>query len=590
MKKLVDKSMMGQSWVMMDSIDFGAKTDFGEDLVRNILVGRGVCARDEIERFLSPTIREYMPDPYVLRDMDVASHVIADAVVARKKIAVYGDYDVDGITSTAVFVKYLRALGMDVIWHVPTREGEGYGLNIAAVDEIADSGADILVTVDCGISCVDEIEHAVARGLRVVVTDHHSPDEVLPTAAAAIVNPKRADDTSGLNYLAGVGVAFLTLVALNRELRDRLKNDARHELLSQINLMDYLDLVALGTVCDTMPLVGLNRALVATGLKVLDARKNIGVRVLMDVAGARHASVYVAGFVLGPRLNAAGRLDSATPALELLLTDNPLVARALAEKLDQMNRDRIDIQNAIMLGATEQAEQCCKNGKHSLFVCGDNWHGGVMGIIAGRLKDRYNRPSCVATRIDGVINGSGRSVANVDLGRIIHDALARGIVTEGGGHAAAAGFSLMVDKENEFREFLEKSVSQQLGNNPITPQVVVDAELDASGATMNLVQKLSVLAPFGQGNPEPELVLNGAKLQYATIMGNGAHLRGVVRTSMGTTVNFVGFNLVGTPVGDFLLDDANINTTISMLGRLKDNEYNGRHTAQFMLEDIAVGV
>ncbi len=588
MKKLVDKSMLGQAWVMMDSIDFGANTDFGEDLVRNILVARGVVARSDIEKFLNPTIREYMPDPFVLCDMARAAHIIADAVIARKKIAIYGDYDVDGITSTAIFVKYLRAIGVDTIWHVPTRDGEGYGLNIAAVDEIATAGANLLVTVDCGISCVREIDYANERGMTVVVTDHHSPDEKLPNAAA-VVNPKRVDDTSGLNYLAGVGVAFLTLVALNRELRNRL-DDERQELFSKINLMDYMDLVALGTVCDTMPLVELNRAFVATGLKVLDGRRNLGVRVLMDVAGVKHASVYVAGFVLGPRLNAAGRLDSAKPALELLLTDNPLVARALAEKLDQMNKDRIDIQNAIMLSATEQAEQCCKKGKCSLFVCGDNWHGGVMGIIAGRLKDRYNRPSCVATRVDGVINGSGRSVANVDLGRIIHEALACGLVTEGGGHAAAAGFSLMADKENEFCEFLEKSVAQQLGDNPITPEIVVDAELDASGATMNLIQRLSVLAPFGQGNPEPELVLNGASLQYATVMGNGAHLRGAVRTSLGTTVQFVGFNLVGTPVGDFLLDDANINTTISMLGRLKDNEYNGRHTAQFMLEDIAVGV
>jgi single-stranded-DNA-specific exonuclease len=338
-----------------------------------------------------------------------------------------------------------------------------------------------------------------------------------------------------------------------------------------------------------MSLVGLNRAFVATGLKVLDGRRNLGLRVLMDVAGVKHASVYVVGFVLGPRLNAAGRLDSAKPALELLLTDNPLVARALAEKLEQMNKDRIDIQNAIMLGATEQAELCCKNGKCSLFVCGDNWHGGVMGIIAGRLKDKYNRPSCVATKIDGVINGSGRSVAKVDLGHIIHEALALGIVSEGGGHAAAAGFSLPADKEQEFCDFLEKSVAEQLGKDQIVPEVMVDAEMDASGANMDLVSKLSVLAPFGQGNPEPELVLNGAVLHYATVMGNGSHLRGVVRTSLGTQVAFVGFNLVGTPVGNFLLDDANTNTTISMLGKLKDNEYNGRHAAQFVLEDIAIG-
>ena len=589
MKKLVEKSMMGQSWVLMDGIDFGAKTGLTDDLVKSILAKRGIVEPRDVEKFLAPTIKDYMPDPFVLHDMDVAARLIADAVIDNKKIAVYGDYDVDGITSTAIFVKYLQSLNVDVIWHVPTREGEGYGLNIDAVDKLADDGADLLITVDCGVSCVAEVARAKERGMAVVVTDHHLPDEKLPLADA-VVNPKRKDDTSGLTYLAGVGVAFLTLVALNRELRGRWRNDEEKSTqLAKINLMEYLDLVALGTVCDTMALVGLNRAFVSVGLKVLEGRKNLGLRVLMDVAGVRSISVYVVGFVLGPRLNAAGRLDSAKPALELLLTDNPLVARALAEKLNQMNKDRIDIQNAIMMCASEQAEKCCKNGRCSVFVCGDNWHGGVMGIIAGRLKDKYNRPSCVATRVDGVINGSGRSVANVDLGRIIHEALALGIVTEGGGHAAAAGFSLSVDKEQDFCEFLEKAVAAQLGDNPITPEVMVDAELDASGANMQLVSKLAVLAPFGQGNPEPELVLTGAKLQYATVMGNGSHLRGVVRTSLGTQVSFVGFNLVGTPVGNFLLDDVNQNTTISMLGQLKDNEYNGRHTAQFVLEDIAVG-
>ena len=587
MKKLVEKSVLGQAWVLPDCIDFGAKTDLGDDLVKKILASRGVTNADEIARFLSPTIKEYMPDPFVLKDMDVASRIIAEAICTDKKIAVYGDYDVDGITSTAIFVKFLRSLGIDAIWHVPTREGEGYGLNISAIDELCNAGAQVLVTVDCGISCIKEIEYAKQRGMTVVVTDHHSPDNILP-GADAVVNPKRQDDSSELNYLAGVGVAFLTLVAVNRELRNCLTGD-KCALQSKINLMEYLDLVALGTICDTMSLVGLNRAFVATGLKVLDGRRNLGLRVLMDVAGVKHASVYVVGFVLGPRLNAAGRLDSAKPALELLLTDNPLVARALAEKLEQMNKDRIDIQNAIMLGATEQAELCCKNGKCSLFVCGDNWHGGVMGIIAGRLKDKYNRPSCVATKIDGVINGSGRSVAKVDLGHIIHEALALGIVSEGGGHAAAAGFSLPADKEQEFCDFLEKSVAAQLGKDQIVPEVMVDAEMDASGANMDLVSQLSVLAPFGQGNPEPELVLNGAVLHYATVMGNGSHLRGVVRTSLGTQVAFVGFNLVGTPVGNFLLDDANTNTKITLLGKLKKNEYNGRVSPQFMIEDIALG-
>ena len=582
MKRIVEKSMLGQAWVLPAySDDDLAGVD---NLVDKILASRGIT---DAEKFLNPSIKECMPNPSVLMDMDLAARVIADAIVAGEKIAIYGDYDVDGITSTAVFVKYLREIGADVIWHLPTREGEGYGLNVTAVQEIADAGAKILVTVDCGISGNEEVDFAKQLGMRVVVTDHHSPDLVIPNADA-VVNPKRADDTSGLEYLAGVGVAFLTVVAVNRELKSRALSVDLSRKIESLNLMNFMDLVALGTICDTMPLVGLNRAFVATGLKVLGLRQNLGLRVLMDIASIKKSSVYAAGFAIGPRLNAAGRLDSAAPALELLLTDNPLIAHSLAEKLHQMNQERIDIQNAIMLRAIEMADNCCAKGNCSLFLCGENWHGGVMGIIAGRLKDKYNLPSCVATKSDGVINGSGRSIPGVDLGKIIHDALAAGIVSEGGGHAAAAGFSLSAENEDAFCKFLENAVREQLNGQIPEREVVVDAEMDAGGATMRLVNKLNALEPFGQGNPEPTLVLHGAMLRSVTTMGNGSHLRGTIATSSGTNVSFVGFNLVGTPVGDFLLDDGNINAKIKMLGKLKENEYNGRVSAQFVLEDIAV--
>jgi single-stranded-DNA-specific exonuclease len=580
--RLVEKSMLGKAWV--SAYDDICGTD---DLLNKVLASRGIVSDADVEKFLSPSIKEYMPDPSVLKDMDVAAKIIADAIQKHKKIAIYGDYDVDGITSTAVFVKYLRALGINVVWHLPTREGEGYGLNNDAISEIVQDNVDLMITVDCGISGVQEVEFAKKAGLTVVVTDHHSPDAVVPDADA-IVNPKRIDDESGLSYLAGVGVAFLTLVAVNRELKSRDLDDDLAAKVSSENLLNYMDFVALGTICDTMPLVGLNRAFVSTGLKVLGLRQNLGLRVLMDLAAIKKPSVYAAGFALGPRLNAAGRLDSALPALELLLTDNPLIAHDLANKLHQMNQERIDIQNAIMLSATEMAEKCCQSGKCSLFICGDNWHGGVMGIIAGRLKDKFNLPSCVATKSDGQINGSGRSVAGVDLGKIIHDALAAGIVSEGGGHAAAAGFSLNEDKESEFCEFLERAVSEQLNGIVPQPEIVVDAQLDAGGATMKLVKQLNALEPFGQGNPEPTLVLHGAVLRHAVVMGSGAHLRGTVMTSAGTQLAFVGFNLVGTPVGDFLLDDANTNTKMMMLGKLKENEYNGRISVQFVLEDIAI--
>ncbi len=575
MRKIVEKSMLGKAWVLMD--DGFCDCD---DLLKKILCSRGV-SEQETQKFLNPSIKEYMPNPSVLKDMDKGAAVIADAIEKKEKIAIYGDYDVDGITSTAVFVKYLQALGVDVIWHLPTREGEGYGLNNQAIEEIAQQGAKLLITVDCGISCAAEVECAKNCGMKVVVTDHHSPDVVVPQADA-VINPKQIDDVSELSYLAGVGVAFLTLVAVNRELKKRGGG------LDNSELMNSMDLVALGTVCDTMPLVGLNRAFVATGLKVMGKRQNLGLRVLMDVAGIKKPSVYAAGFALGPRLNAAGRLDSAAPALQLMLTDNPLIAQDLAGKLHQMNQERIDIQNAIMLRATELAENCCAAGKCSLFICGENWHGGVMGIIAGRLKDKFNLLSCVATKADGVINGSGRSVPGVDLGKIIHDALAAGIVTEGGGHAAAAGFSLTADKEEQFCEFLEKAVMEQLHGEMPPAEVVVDAEIDASGANMRLVKNMKALEPFGQGNPEPTLVLRGATFRHASVMGSGAHLRGEVMTSRGERLQFVGFNLVGTPVGNFLLDDANTNTTIRLLGKLKENEYKGRVSAQFFLEDAAV--
>ncbi|MGN0917297.1 MAG: single-stranded-DNA-specific exonuclease RecJ [Candidatus Enterousia sp.] len=587
MKKIVEKSMLGRAWTLATYCDADNFSCPDDDLLHRVLSSRGICGDAAVQKFLNPSIKEYMPDPSVLCDMDNAARIIADSVLNGDKIAIYGDYDVDGITSTAVFIKYLRALGADVIWHLPTREGEGYGLNIAAIDDIANAGVKLMITVDCGISGIDEILHANARGMRVIVTDHHSPNDALPDAAA-VVNPKRIDDTSQMSYLAGVGVAFLTLVALHRELKERAIGELKARL-RDINLLNYLDLVALGTICDTMPLIGLNRAFVSTGLKVMGLRNNLGLRTLMDIAGIKKPSVYVAGFALGPRLNAAGRLDSASPALELLLTDNPLIAGDLALRLHTMNQERIDIQNAIMLDASNQAQQYCANGRASLFVCGDNWHGGVMGIIAGRLKDKYNMPTCVATRMDGVINGSGRSTSNVDLGKIIHDALAAGVISEGGGHAAAAGFSLPAENETKFCEFLEQAVIAQMDGCEIVQSVSVDAEIDASGATIDLIHQLNALEPFGQGNPEPTLVLQGARLHHAVIMGKGGtHLRGTVLTSRGTQLAFVGFNLVGTPVGDFLLDDTNTNTKIMLLGRLKENEYNGRVSAQFFVEDIAI--
>lgn len=573
MRNIVENSMLGRVWMLEDGCN-------ESDLVNQILCARGITDSESIKKFLNPTIKEYMPDPFVLKDMGIAAKLAADAILSGKKIAIFGDYDVDGITSTATMVKYLRELNIDVIWHLPDREVEGYGLNIESIEDFAKQGAKLLISVDCGISGITEVERAKELGMQVIITDHHNPEATLPNADA-IVNPKRNDDTSGLNYLAGVGVAFMFLVALNRELRNLGKE-------TQINLLDYMDFVALGTICDTMPLIGLNRAFVATGLKVLELCHNIGLCALMEVAGVKKPSVYAAGFAIGPRLNAAGRLDSATPALELLLTDNILIARDLAIKLNSMNQERMEIQNQIMFDAIDLADKCVAAGKCSLLLCKEGWHGGVMGIIAGRLKDKYNMPTLVATIDNGMINGSGRSIAGVDLGKIIHEGLIAGILSEGGGHAAAAGFTLPSENEDVFREFMENAVSKQLNGTSPKHDLVADAWLDAGAANIKLVRELALLAPFGQGNPEPLFILDGGTIAWVGVMGNGSHLRGNMRTNNGTLLPFVGFNLTATPVGEFLLDEANINRKIKMLGRLKENDHNGRTSVQFILEDIAV--
>jgi len=583
LRTIVEKSVTGKAWIENERANNKEQiANSDNDIVSNVLASRGITDPEDIRLFLTPSIKEQMPDPFVLTDMDRAVAIMADAIMQNKKIAIFGDYDVDGVTSTAILVKYLRGVGADPMWHLPSRGPEGYGLNTESIEEFAAAGASVLITVDCGISGAREVARAKELGMAVIITDHHSPDAALP-AADAVVNPKRADDTSGLTYLAGVGVAYLFLVALNRALRDRgfFTSDR-----TEPKIIDYLDMVTLGTVCDTMPLIGLNRAFVSTGLKVLDRRQNLGLRTLMSVAGAKSANVYVAGFVIGPRLNACGRLDSANPALELLLTDNAGTAGFLAAQLNDMNKERKDIEQAILIRALELAGAAQRAGRRCLFIVGENWHGGVMGIIAGRLKDRFNMPTCVATKSDVLINGSGRSTSMVDLGRIIHDALSAGVLTEGGGHAAAAGFSLDVAKQDEFAAFLESAVIDQMEGTAPRMEIAIDAEIDAGGANLKMVREMAALAPFGQGNPEPTLLLNGGELAYATIMGTG-HLRGSVRTSNGNLA-FVGFNMASTPVGKFLLDEANIGRKIKMCGKLKENEYNGRVSAQFVVEDVAI--
>ena len=579
MKKIIEKSILGNSWIACDGYDLLNIEE--KDLIKNILRNRGIEEKD-YDDFLNPSIRKYMPDPLGLKDMDKAVIIIADAIIKNKKICIYGDYDVDGITSTAIFVKYLKLLDVDVIWYIPERENDGYGLSVSALNELVDKNVDLVVTVDCGITGIEEVRYAKEIGLDIVITDHHNPDSFIPNADA-VVNPKRIDDNSNLDYMAGVGVAFLTLTALNRYLRDELK---LNEKIKNINLLNYLDFVALGTVCDTMPLIKLNRAFVSTGLKVINLRQNLGLSILMDLISIKTPNSYSLGFGIGPRLNAAGRLESAIPALELLLSDDETIANNLAIKLNDLNQERVSIQNNILMQAEEQAENIKKDYKYSLFISGDNWHGGVMGIIAGRLKDKYSLPVCVGTCKNGVINGSGRSISGVDLGKIIHEALSLGILKDGGGHSMAAGFSLDEKNKDKFKEFLEDSVKDQLNGEIPSYEIFVDAQINACAVNSNLLESLSNLEPFGSANNEPIFILSGLSVGSVYKIGDGKHIRGYFNTDKGN-LNFVGFNIANTALGNFLLDSINRNTKIKVLGRVKENNLN--NTVQFILEDLVLG-
>jgi single-stranded-DNA-specific exonuclease len=566
MKIISEKSISGKMWVIPgDAVD-------GGNIVDSILERRGICG-EEKRIFLNPSLMEQMPDPNVLKGMAKAVQIVADFIKTKKKIAIFGDYDVDGITSAAILIKFLKELGADVIWHLPDRESEGYGLNSASVNDFAKEGAGLLITVDCGTGAAAEVAAAKKLGMKVVVTDHHDAVENLPDADA-FINPKQAGDESGLSYLAGVGVAFMFLVALNRALGHPVSD-----------MMGFLDLVALGTICDTMPLLGLNRAIVKTGLKVLERRGNVGLSALMESARVKKADVYAAGFMLGPRLNAAGRIIDANLALDLILTDNRITADGLAEKLNEMNARRQAIQNKILLDADDMAKSRKDAGAFCLYVSGDDWHGGVMGIVAGRLKEKYGLPCCVATRSKTAVNGSGRSIDGVDIGKIIHLALANGIISAGGGHKAAAGFELSPENENKFADFLDNEVKAVLNGIRPLPKINIDIEMDAGGANAELAAGLEKLAPFGIGNREPTLCLYGGVWTFGRRIGSGAHLSGNLKTSAGN-LSVVGFNLSDTPVGRFLLDESNFGCKISAAGRLKENDFSSG--VQLMLEDIAL--
>lgn len=579
----VARSLSGRRWIWRDGqsrIGIGIAQRHGvPEIVGRLLAARGLGIEDAAH-FLEPTLRALLPDPSILADMDVAATRIAHAVTQGETVAVFGDYDVDGACSGALMVSLLRDLGCTVHTHVPDRIAEGYGPNAPALQALVVRGARLIVCVDCGTAAAAAL--AMVKGQAdVVVIDHHKA-EGPPPRILATVNPNRLDCSSGLTTLCAAAVAFMTAVATVRALR-RSGFFARR---AEPDLLGLLDLVALATVCDVMPLTGLNRALVRQGLKVMARRARPGLAALLDIAETRdRPTAMTCGFGLGPRINAAGRISEADLGLRLLLCQDPIEARALAATLDAVNRQRQEVEAAMLEHALAAASEQAAAGHAALLVSNVDWHPGVVGIVAGRLKERFNRPACVAGIADGFARGSGRSVAGLDLGSVVIAARQAGILTSGGGHPMAAGFALRTERLAEFHAVLNERLAAA-STLPSAADLAVEGTLAVLGATAALAQQVARLAPFGNGNEEPIFVLQRARVVRAHRVGReGRTIRAFVEgEGGGARLKAMLFRARDGALSEALLRPG---APLHLAGLLRAETWNGASNPGFVVTDAA---
>ncbi len=544
------------------------------DLVARSLGARGVTL-DDASDFLEPKLRNLLPDPSRFRAMDVAVARFASAIQNTESVAVFGDYDVDGATSSALLLRFVRAVGGDIRLYVPDRLREGYGPNAPALRKLAEEGVRLVVCVDCGTTAHEPLAAARDAGLDVIVLDHHASEPVLPPAVA-VVNPNRIDESGDYGYLAAVGVTYLFAVAVNRALRQAgWYNAARPEP----DMLQWLDLVALGTVCDVVKLIGLNRAFVAQGLKVMAAKRNAGIAALAQVAGSKGLfDTYAAGFLLGPRVNAGGRVGEADLGAKLLSTDDPSAALCLAEHLHQLNNERREIEARVLA----EAEAIHPAGDLPLvFVASENWHPGVIGIVASRLKDKFHHPALVVALDGDIGKGSGRSVNGIDLGALIIAARQAGLLLNGGGHKMAAGFTVERGKIDALRDFLAERIARQLAAEPMIPTLTLDGLIAATAATPDFVKSLAQLSPFGTGNPEPRFALADCRIVRADIVGE-KHVS-VIVTQGGARLRGIAFRAMENGLGEALLARPNCH----LAGHLRLDEWQGVERVQLQIDDAA---
>ena len=544
--------------------------------IRNISI-------DDIASYLNPTLKDNMPDPNILMDMEKACERILVALKNNEKIAIFGDYDVDGSTSTSCLIKYFNLLGVEVVYHIPDRFTEGYGPNKEAFQKFIDQNINIIFTLDCGTLAYNEIKFAKDNNIDVIVIDHHQPEINLPEAYA-MINPNRLDDTTNLGYLAAVGVTFMFIVGLNRKLRESKWFD---NILKEPNIISLLDMVSLGTICDVVPLVGINRLLVQKGLEVFSKKPNIGLTALIDKANINNKiSTYDLGFKLGPRINAGGRLGKSKHGTELLTCEDEAKAADIATELDNFNKERQTIEAHILKTAIDSltSEQI---DKKIIFAYGQDWHEGVIGIIASRIKQKFKKPCIVFSAKNGIAKGSGRSIKGIDLGNLIIAATQKGIVTQGGGHAMAAGLTLDEDKILLLQDFIEDRLDSNSIALDIDDTNHADSIINITAVNSELYDDINKLGPFGSNNEEPNFIIKSTKITFIKEFGDN-HIRCGLSSDIDKNVEGITFRSKNTPLGDAIMN--NKGKLVSLYGKIKVNEWGGRRIPQFHIEDIGAEI
>ena len=577
-------SVSGKKW-LFKKFDSSDVTKFTENFSLTEIVAKLLSIRkkniDDIALFLDPKIKNLLPNPLHLKDMKSAIERTYKSIIKSELIGIFGDYDVDGASSTALLARYFLSINQKIQTYIPDRQTEGYGPNNLGFNNLISNGAKIIFTVDCGTLSFGPINFAQKLNVDVIVLDHHQSDVKLPEACA-IVNPNRYDDTSELNYLCAAGVCFVFLVALNKKLRD--ENWFKNNNINEPNILNSLDLVSLGTVCDVVPLIGLNRAIVKQGLKIIKKRSNLGLKTLYDLCNIEsQPTTFDLGFRLGPRINAGGRVGKASHGAELLISNDPKKTYQIALDLDKSNKER----QAIELMLSEQINLEVKNYHNHpvLVMSGNNWHEGIIGIVASRIKEKYNKPTILISLKQNIGKGSARSVVGFDIGSQIIKAVQCGILQKGGGHKMAGGFILKKENIPTFRDFLIKNFEKSNINSSASTNLYLDSIIAPSALNEVFFDEINCLAPFGSGNSEPKFVIENIKVISANIVGNN-HIKLVLSGKDGTVFKSLAWNAINTPLEPFLNNKNR--KRINIAGKIHLNQWRGERKVEFMIEDIAL--